>query len=441
MKRRLLSILLAVSVLLGLLVIPVSAGSTIPEDGFFYGVYDGKAEIYGYENPNVTELTVPTTLGGYPVGYLSENCFKDFTKLKKVVLPDCLDGIYPQAFWNCTSLEEINLPDGVTIGADAFLDCTSLKEIYIPANSHGTHRGGAFTGCTGLERAVFAPGNQVIVSTFFDGCTSLKEVVIPNTVRRIERFAFRACTSLKELTLPPSVEAVYAASLEEVPIDELVIHGVPGTTAERVAEEMECTFAPMDFPNTFPDIQAGKYYSEAVLWAAQAGVTLGKTDGTFGYNDACTRAQMVTFLWRFCGEPEPENTPLPFTDINPNAFYYKALAWGYQNYIVKGTTDTTFSPDETVTRGQVVTLLHRLDKFPSPRDYESIHYFKDVSPNSFCYEAVLWASSVGVTLGFSDDTFRPNETCTRGQIVTFLYRNLHSYYASRDIYFSSDVIC
>ena len=134
----------------------------------------------------------------------------------------------------------------------------------------------------------------------------------------------------------------------------------------------------------------------------------------------CTRGQVVTFLWRAAGCPEPKSTDTPFTDVKAKAFYAKAVAWAVENGITKGMTDTTFEPDTTCTRGQIVTFLYRFKESPAPKSTETP--FTDVNPKAFYAKAVAWAVEEGVTKGMTDTTFAPNDTCTRGQIVTFLYR-------------------
>lgn len=168
----------------------------------------------------------------------------------------------------------------------------------------------------------------------------------------------------------------------------------------------------------FVDVPASAYYYDAVAWAVENGVTGGTTATTFSPNNACTRAQMVTFLWRAAGEPEPETTVNPFTDVSENAYYYEAVLWAVEQGITNGTTETTFSPDRTVTRGQTVTFLWRNAGSPAA----SGSSFTDVAADAYYADAVAWAASEGITSGTTATTFAPNSSCTRAQIVTFLYR-------------------
>lgn len=172
----------------------------------------------------------------------------------------------------------------------------------------------------------------------------------------------------------------------------------------------------------FTDIVPAAYYYEPVLWAVENNITAGTSATTFSPDETCTRSQVVTFLWRSNGEPEPTTTDCPFSDVKAGAFYYKAVLWAVENKVTAGTSATTFSPDTGCTRGQVVTFLHRAQGTPSPKT--SSCQFTDVKAGDYYYNAVLWAVENEVTAGTSATTFSPESTCTRGQIVTFLYRTL-----------------
>lgn len=170
-------------------------------------------------------------------------------------------------------------------------------------------------------------------------------------------------------------------------------------------------------PTQFVDVPAGAYYTDAVKWAVEKGITTGMTDTTFAPNGDCTRAQMVTFLWRAAGSPKAEGEN-PFTDVAAGAYYYDAVLWAVSKGITNGTSAATFSPDATVSRAQTVTFLHRYAGAPEA----SGNSFTDVTAGSYYEGAVDWAVAEGVTQGTSDTTFSPDADCVRAQIVTFLYR-------------------
>ena len=167
----------------------------------------------------------------------------------------------------------------------------------------------------------------------------------------------------------------------------------------------------------FADVATDTYYYDAVKWAVEKGVTNGVSETLFGPDQACTRAQIVTFLWRAAGSPEPKSGS-SFADVAADAYYAKAVAWAVENGITKGTSETTFHPDETCTRAQGVTFLYRaLGKLAAAQAG-----FTDVAADSYYADAVNWAAENGVTKGISETLFGPDGSCTRAQIVTFLYR-------------------
>ena len=167
----------------------------------------------------------------------------------------------------------------------------------------------------------------------------------------------------------------------------------------------------------FRDVPADAYYYEAVQWAVETGVTGGVGDDLFAPDAACTRAQIVTFLWRAAGSPEPQSKA-DFTDVPANAYYAKAVAWALENGITKGTSATTFSPDDPCTRAQAVTFLARALSAKA----EGTADFLDVAESAYYCGAVAWAAENDVTSGVGGKRFAPDQTCTRAQIVTFLYR-------------------
>ncbi|MBR2131637.1 MAG: S-layer homology domain-containing protein [Oscillospiraceae bacterium] len=169
----------------------------------------------------------------------------------------------------------------------------------------------------------------------------------------------------------------------------------------------------------FTDLAENAYYVDAVEWAVENGVTGGNTPSTFNPNGTCTRAQTVTFLWRAAGSPEPKMTENPFTDVSESAYYYKAVLWAAENKITGGNTPTTFNPNGVCTRAQVVTFLHRAAGLPKA---EKAAEFTDLTAGTYYVDAVAWAVEKGVTGGNTPTTFNPNGSCTRANIVTFLYR-------------------
>ena len=171
----------------------------------------------------------------------------------------------------------------------------------------------------------------------------------------------------------------------------------------------------------FTDVPADAYYAAPVDWAVDNGITSGTTPTTFSPEEGCTRGQVVTFLWRAAGCPTPASSTNPFKDVKEADYFYSAVLWAVEKGITKGTDKTHFSPDDTCTRGQIVTFLWRSSGSPSAGS--STNPFKDVKDADYFRDAVLWAVAKGITLGTDKTHFSPDDTCTRAQVVTFLYRD------------------
>ena len=185
--------------------------------------------------------------------------------------------------------------------------------------------------------------------------------------------------------------------------------------------EVSASFAQVqkpEEPSPYRDVSKDSYYYDAVQWASNKGITNGVSDGVFAPDWVCTRGQIVTFLWRSVGSSAPKTAEMPFADVAEDAYYAQAVLWAVENGITKGTSETTFSPNETCTRAHAVAFLYRLAGSPAVTGSS----FQDVAADAYYNAAVAWAVQQGITKGTSETTFSPNETCTRAQIVTFLYR-------------------
>ena len=172
----------------------------------------------------------------------------------------------------------------------------------------------------------------------------------------------------------------------------------------------------------FRDVADSRYYALPVSWAAATGVTDGIDETHFGPDTTCTRGQVVTFLWRAANQPEPKSQNNRFADVKPSNYFYKAVLWAVEQGITDGVDATHFDPAGTCTRGHVVTFLYRFEKKPAVTGSSP---FADVRAGQYFHDAVLWARQTGVTDGVSDTAFAPKDSCTRAQVVTFLYRDLH----------------
>ncbi len=189
----------------------------------------------------------------------------------------------------------------------------------------------------------------------------------------------------------------------------------PGTGSQKPATPT----TPTTPESGFADVGKNDFFYDAVEWAVANGVTTGVDATHFAPYASCTRAQAVTFLWRAAGSPAPKSEGMTFTDVKPGSYYCDAVLWAVENGITNGTSATTFSPDATCSRAQIVTFLWRSQKSPAAG---AANPFADVAAGAYYADAVLWAVEKGVTTGTSATTFSPEDNCTRGQIVTFLYR-------------------
>lgn len=192
-----------------------------------------------------------------------------------------------------------------------------------------------------------------------------------------------------------------------------------GNVEIKAIFEKNATPPPAPAVNPFVDVPEGSFYYDAVLWAVDKGITKGTDTTHFSPNGICTRAQAVTFLWRAAGSPAAKSGAMPFTDVKAGSYYETAVLWAVENGITKGTTATTFSPEQNCSRAQIVTFLWRSEKSPAAG---TVNPFTDVKASAYYADAVLWAVKKDVTKGTTATTFSPNDNCTRAQIVTFLYR-------------------
>ena len=226
----------------------------------------------------------------------------------------------------------------------------------------------------------------------------------------------------RDQTFTITPDKSYAVS--NVKIDGKSIGAVKSYTFENVrrTHTIEVIFMKANGnPQTgvFVDVATGSYYEDAVDWAVENGITQGTDDTHFSPDGICTRAQAVTFLWRAAGSPKPETRTMPFTDVPAGSYYYDAVLWAVENGITKGTSDTTFSPNMTCTRAQIVAFLWRSEKSPAAG---TANPFADVKSTAYYADAVLWAVKENITRGTTNTTFSPDADCTRSQIVTFLWR-------------------
>ena len=401
----------------------------------------------------LTSITIPssvTNIGGY--------AFSDCSGLTSITIPSSVTSIRYGAFENCSGLTSITIPSSVTsIGVGAFRDCSGLTSIYFcgnvpsfdndvfycvsaaayyPAgNSTWTdaikqNYGGNLTWVpwTPANGAAAAPEVRGLHTGRTDGSTVSFSDLTPGAqyvliVSRDKNSNLLASGNLLFIT-QAAANADGTLTFTPAP-QEAAANAFVGLYGQ--GETILGGYEPCDGANcpgkAFADMPAkGNWAHDPIDWAVSNEITNGTSASTFSPEEGCTRAQVVTFLWRAAGQPAPTSSTNPFTDVKPGAYYYNAVLWAVEKGITNGTSDTTFSPDETCTRAQIVTFLWRYEGQPAPTSTNNP--FADVRTSAYFGSAVLWAVEKGITNGTSATTFDPEDTCTRAQVVTFLYRNV-----------------
>lgn len=394
-------------------------------------------------------------------------------RVESVEIKEGVTSIGKYAFTNCARLSSVDIPDSVTrLGSDCFHACSGLKEIKIPESV--THIGSsAFDGCTSLA-SITLPSQITTINryTFFN-CTNLLSISLPDNVSSIEVGAFYSCKKLTEIIIPVSVASVgYEAfefcenlknvyyggnkkqwnqidinrsnskfeygyhnnsyllnanihylGVEEPDIPEPT--GMPEPTANPTSTPVPTQSpGPTENPTIgFTDIAAGRYYTDAVAWAVANGITKGTSATTFSPGNDCTRAQIVTFLWRSQDRPLA-SAEASFSDMPTTADFIKAINWAVEQKISygKGRDNlgrATFQPNAACTRAEAVTFIWRAMGSPSAL---STNKFTDMPSNIDFVKAINWAVANGITNGKSSTTFDPDGICNRSEIVTFLHR-------------------
>ena len=503
--KRLICLMLSCLLAAGVIFIPASAASGI--GALEYQKAGDHVAITGYTDAIGSELIIPDKIEGLPVTIIESGAFTNCTVLERVHLPETLQRIDSWAFSGTGLKGAVDIPASVTeIREGAFhgtelmcvrvhgklyasrnwlTDMPNAPVMVVSKREHGLvqlagecvrayedefemdttsytqtmHSSGRYLltdHCAYLLRGVDEPtvsipqtveGRTVcgIMDDAFFRATKLKNIHLPEDLLFIRQSTFQH-SGLTEVFLPATlnhigVQAFYGCyDLKRIAVmnpgctiddpdgtskslgepDVTQVFGYSGSTAEKYAKQNGYVFKALSEKAGFADVPAKAFYTDAVVWAVENKITNGTSPITFSPDDTCTRGQVVTFLWRASGAPAPASAQTVFTDVGEKAFYAKAVAWAVENQITSGTSKTTFSPDAGCTRGQVVTFLWRAAGSPEPKAKQNP--FDDVKANAFYYKAVLWAVEQEITNGMSPTAFMPNDTCTRGQIVTFLYR-------------------
>ncbi len=386
-----------------------------------------------------TAFTVPDG-----VETIAEFAFYDCAKLKSVTLPDTLQEISTSAFEDCENLERLAIPDRVlSIDNYAFAGCSSLTEVTLPSGLT-TIQAGLFQDCYNLSSVTLPDALQEISYTAFENCESLESIVIPDSVSEIGSDAFSGCTSLTAITLPSSLTTIYAWRFSEcyhlssVTIPDHVTHIEakafedsdnvtficnPGSYAEQFAKENGIPHRSPGQPR-FDDVAEKAWYAGYVDYVYCNKLMNGVSTYLFNPNGAVTRGQLVTILHRIEGEPNNSWIYGNFSDVTYGKYYSLPVGWASNNGIVDGFSDGTFRPNNPITREQIATILYRYDG--SPNVSGSLSGFPDAGKvSSYARDAMIWAVSQGLITGVKSGdrtTLSPKSNATRAQIAAIIRR-------------------
>ncbi len=363
-------------------------------------------------------ITVANIPGG--VKNLPYGVFMECDKLSTVTLGEGVEST-DQSVFEETAVVRITLPNSfLSLGRETFRNCDKLLSVtMLGCKVVGEW---AFAECDSLRKVTLAPNTEEFGMHTFYHCDALTHFRFPAAVTYIPYGTLGYCPNVKQVVIEnPNCEINDYASLGQMGVCN--IYGYSGSTAQTYALAKGYGFKPIGTeelePSIFTDVDNTAYYGAAVDWAVNNGITTGVSDIAFAPNMVCSRGQVVTFLWRCAGSPEPTRTTSQFTDVDPGAYYYKAMLWALEEGITTGTSATTFKPNMDCTRAQVVTFLYRAAGAP---DVSGKPDFVDVPAGIYYEDGVAWAVENNITLGTGGGKFSPDVNCTRGQIVTFLHR-------------------
>ena len=375
----------------------------------------------------ITNLVIPTD-----VAKIGATAFAGCDCLESVTIPSNVTSMGNGVFRECTGLKQAIIMDGISnLGESVFSGCINLQEIALPKSLTKIDYD-TFYGCKSLRNVTIPIGVTSIESISFYDCRSLSSLTIPETVTEIGRYAFFGCSNLNNIYIPKSVTRIHEFAFRECKGLKDVYYGgsekefklaVDDNNNELIyADHIHYNVLP-DQAYPFTDVKTGAYYFDAVLWAVNhtPQITNGTSVSTFSPEATCTRGQVVTFLWRAMGCPEPTSSNNPFVDVKPSNYFYKAVLWAAEKNITNGIDASHFNPGGDCTRAHVVTFLWRAHEKPAASGSAP---FVDVPAGQYYTDAVLWAVSQGITNGIDAAHFGPDRPCQRGQIVTFLYRDL-----------------
>ena len=479
--RRFLSLILALTLCFALAVPASAADLTYAVTGGSIYFDANTGTITGCDS-TVTRADIPSEIYGVPVTAIGIGAFDSCSSLTAVTIPSTVTSIGGSAFLHCTSLTSIVIPDSVTqmgsgifrgcgslqnvtlsrnlteIPAYAFYDCGSLTGITIPdsvtsigerafafsgltsitvPDSVTTIGGSAFAECDSLTSADLGSVSSIgtllferdfslahvtlssslteLPNSTFSRCTALEELVVPEGVTTIGQLLFFETDALRTITLPSTLQHVESVAFDDcVNLTDVYYNGTAmDWAAIRIdgGNNRPLTAATIHFAEPvagFTDVSTTDYYGEAVQWAVNQGVTGGTSETTFSPADTVTRAQAVTFLWRAAGSPAPAASSAPFADVTPDAYYYQAVLWAAENGITGGVGENQFGPEQTLAYDQIFTFIsHAVGESGTGADWSEA--------------AVNWARESGLTDGLS---FSAKDSCPRADVIYCLWKRM-----------------
>ena len=383
-----------------------------------------KIEGKAFENSGLTEIQL-----GNNITEIGEYAFAG-TKLEQIVIPDSVETLPRGAFDHCNQLVSIDFGDLEDVPGNTISLCSRIGNITVTGkmgscvlklmdNIGSTGIKVNYLGTKDQWARYYEDGNVRYPKNVHFDDHAHRSVKGERTIRDCEDswyypFTCTVCGKTKEFAVSPLGHS-YAETVLVEPT--YYTTGKNQYTCTRCGDTYECE-TPEKEP--FEDVVHSSFYRDAVIWATEQGITTGVDAAHFQPNSQCTRGQAVTFLWRSVGKPEYSKNAPQFEDVGENRFCYDSVSWAVENGVTKGMDGVHFAPDAACTRGQIVTFLWRSAGCPEPTGAEMP--FQDVKSGSYCETAVQWAVENGITKGVKADQFQPNEVCTRAQIVTFLYR-------------------
>ena len=380
---------------------------------------------------NLTDFSIPNG-----VTTVEDYAFNGCLKLRTVSIPESITYIGENAFSFCINLTGFNVDDNNPSYSNdergVLFDKTKLILHQAPAMIANSYTipdsvvaimDRAFMLCKELTSISIPEGVFYIGEEAFCSCSSLASITVPGTIEYIGNYAFDECKALTTIYCIGDAPMLGESDFFEIPIPLTVYYpGYDPTWTEEVRQHFlgKITWVPYNPDNPFVDVPFGSFYEAPVMWALENGITSGTSATTFSPNGSCLRAQVVTFLHRAAENPVPTSTNNPFTDVKSSDFFYQPVLWAVEKKITNGTSATTFGSYDVCNRAAVVTFLWRTAGSPEPESTDNP--FADVKESDFYYKPVLWAIENGITNGVDATHFGPTTACNRAQVVTFLYR-------------------